>query len=112
MKAMVLQSPESLVQEEIENPTIEAGNTLIKITHSGVCGTDLKIYQGGIPVDYPRVMGHEMIGVERADFVLEGSIDLSAVGEVLHLDHTGHRGKPLSDRPHHYSWGDAPDRHE
>lgn len=62
MKAMVLQSPETLVQGEIENPTIEAGNTLIKITHSGVCGTDLKIYQGGIPVDYPRIMGHEMIG--------------------------------------------------
>ena len=62
MKAMVLQNPEKLVQEEIEEPKLEMGSTLVKITHSGVCGTDLKIYQGGIPVDYPRIMGHEMIG--------------------------------------------------
>lgn len=62
MKAMVLQAPEKLVQVEIEEPTLTEGATLVKITHSGVCGTDLKIYQGGIPVDYPRIMGHEMIG--------------------------------------------------
>jgi threonine dehydrogenase-like Zn-dependent dehydrogenase len=31
-------------------------------THSGICGTDFKIYSGAIPVRYPRIMGHEMIG--------------------------------------------------
>ena len=62
MKAMVLKSPGALGQEEVERPLIEGGTTLVRITHSGVCGTDLKIYQGGIPVNYPRIMGHEMIG--------------------------------------------------
>jgi 2-desacetyl-2-hydroxyethyl bacteriochlorophyllide A dehydrogenase len=32
------------------------------VTHSGICGTDFKIYSGAIPVHYPRIMGHEMIG--------------------------------------------------
>ena len=59
---MVLKSPGSLVQEEVEHPLAKDGTTLVRITHSGVCGTDLKIYQGSIPVDYPRIMGHEMIG--------------------------------------------------
>jgi 2-desacetyl-2-hydroxyethyl bacteriochlorophyllide A dehydrogenase len=62
MKTMVLRAPEELVQEDVESPTLREGKTLVRITHSGVCGTDLKIYQGQIPVDYPRIMGHEMIG--------------------------------------------------
>ena len=35
---------------------------LVRVTHSGICGTDYKIYSGAIPVSYPRVMGHEMAG--------------------------------------------------
>ena len=62
MKAMVLKAPDELVQEDIECPALREGTTLVRLTHSGVCGTDLKIYQGGIPVNYPRIMGHEMIG--------------------------------------------------
>ena len=62
MKAMVLKSPAELIEEEVAYPSPGDGETLVRVTHSGVCGTDLKIYQGGIPVDYPRIMGHEMIG--------------------------------------------------
>lgn len=62
MKAMVLKAPDELVQEDIKCPTLREGSSLVRLTHSGVCGTDLKIYQGGIPVEYPRIMGHEMIG--------------------------------------------------
>jgi 2-desacetyl-2-hydroxyethyl bacteriochlorophyllide A dehydrogenase len=28
----------------------------------GLCGTDLKILAGAIPVRYPRILGHEMVG--------------------------------------------------
>ena len=35
---------------------------LVRITHSGLCGTDLKIYNGAIPAQYPLIMGHEMVG--------------------------------------------------
>lgn len=62
MRAIVLRAPHELVQEDIECPPLREGETLVQITHSGVCGTDLKIYHGGISVNYPRIMGHEMIG--------------------------------------------------
>lgn len=62
MKGMVLESPRTLALEDVPRPSAGAGEILIRVTHSGVCGTDLKIYQGTIPVRYPRIMGHEMIG--------------------------------------------------
>jgi 2-desacetyl-2-hydroxyethyl bacteriochlorophyllide A dehydrogenase len=62
MKAMVLQSPRVLQWQDIDPPVPAANEALVRLTHSGVCGTDLKIYTGGIPVRYPMVMGHEMCG--------------------------------------------------
>jgi 2-desacetyl-2-hydroxyethyl bacteriochlorophyllide A dehydrogenase len=41
---------------------VRTGDVTVHITHSGICGTDYKIYNGSIPVKYPRVMGHEMVG--------------------------------------------------
>ena len=40
----------------------EQGQVLVRVTHSGICGTDYKIFNGAIPVNYPRIMGHEMAG--------------------------------------------------
>jgi 2-desacetyl-2-hydroxyethyl bacteriochlorophyllide A dehydrogenase len=62
MKAMVLNGPSQLALEDVATPSPAAGQVLIRVTHSGICGTDYKIYSGAIPVRYPRIMGHEMIG--------------------------------------------------
>jgi 2-desacetyl-2-hydroxyethyl bacteriochlorophyllide A dehydrogenase len=62
MKAMVLNGPSQMGLEEVTTPKPGAGQVLVRITHSGICGTDYKIYTGAIPVRYPRIMGHEMIG--------------------------------------------------
>jgi 2-desacetyl-2-hydroxyethyl bacteriochlorophyllide A dehydrogenase len=62
MKAMVLNGPSQLALEDVPAPKPGAGQVLIRVTHSGICGTDYKIYSGAIPVSYPRVMGHEMAG--------------------------------------------------
>jgi len=62
MKAMVLRAPRELVLDEVSRPRVDPGHVLVRVTHSGVCGTDLKIYNGAIRVDYPRIMGHEMVG--------------------------------------------------
>ncbi|MGH9145776.1 MAG: zinc-dependent alcohol dehydrogenase [Vicinamibacterales bacterium] len=62
MKAMVLTAPRELVEEEVAPPRLDARHVLVRVTHSGICGTDFKIYSGAIPVSYPRIMGHEMIG--------------------------------------------------
>ena len=41
---------------------VGAGGTLVRVRHSGICGTDVKIFHNAIPVRHPLVMGHEMIG--------------------------------------------------
>jgi 2-desacetyl-2-hydroxyethyl bacteriochlorophyllide A dehydrogenase len=62
MKAMVLTAPRELIRDEITPPRADPGQVLVRVTHSGICGTDYKIYSGAIPVAYPRIMGHEMTG--------------------------------------------------
>ena len=69
MKAMVLRAPGQLVLDDVARPAMQADEVLVRSTHSGICGTDSKIFSGAIPVHYPRVMGHEMTGevVEAGD---------------------------------------------
>ena len=62
MKAMVLRAPGDLALSDVARPEVPAGHVLVRITHSGLCGTDLKIYKGAIPAQYPLIMGHEMVG--------------------------------------------------
>jgi 2-desacetyl-2-hydroxyethyl bacteriochlorophyllide A dehydrogenase len=62
MKAMVLRAPSDLALDDVAPPQVPAGHVLVRITHSGLCGTDLKIYKGAIPAQYPLIMGHEMVG--------------------------------------------------
>src|SRR5437660_1330211 len=63
MKGMVLRAPTDLVADDVAVPAADpARDVLVRVTHSGICGTDFKIYSGAIPVSYPRIMGHEMIG--------------------------------------------------
>ena len=59
---MVLTAPREVSSQKVPVPNVNPDETLIRVTNSGICGTDLKIYQGGIPVDYPRVLGHESVG--------------------------------------------------
>jgi L-iditol 2-dehydrogenase len=82
MKAMVLNAPTDLAQASIADAANGDGEVLVKVTRSGVCGTDLKIFQGQIPVNYPRVMGHEMIG-EIAD---AGNTSEIAIGTRVIVD--------------------------
>jgi len=62
MKAMVLRAPSDLVLDEVARPQPAAGQVVVRVTHSGVCGTDYKIYNGSIKVPYPLIPGHEMAG--------------------------------------------------
>ncbi len=67
MKALVKRSrAPGLVLEDVPEPTIGINDVLIRVTHTGICGTDLHIYewdewaQATIPV--PMVVGHEFVG--------------------------------------------------
>ncbi len=53
-----------MVVKEVEDPKISEGHDMIvRITASGICGSDLHLYKGGIPLDQDYVVGHEPMGI-------------------------------------------------
>jgi alcohol dehydrogenase len=65
MKALVYHGPGKYGWEEKPRPTIkDAGDAIVRITTSTICGTDLHILKGDLPaVTDGRILGHEGIGV-------------------------------------------------
>ena len=85
MKALVKRNSEpGLWLEDVEMPAIGINDVLIKVFRTGICGTDLHIYnwdawaQETIPV--PMVVGHEFVG-EVVD-VGSNVVDFSA-GDIV-----------------------------
>ena len=54
--------PGKLQVRDVPAP-IGNGRALVRLERAGICGTDLKILDGAMPVAYPVIMGHEMVGV-------------------------------------------------
>ncbi len=65
MKAVQIVSPNHLQVIEMEKPVIDQeNNILVRMTAAGICGSDVGIYHGtNAAATYPRVIGHEMVGV-------------------------------------------------
>lgn len=81
MKAMVLTAPGTLAADAVAIPANRPGEVLVRITHTGLCGTDLKIFTGAIPVRHPLIMGHEVAGV-----VAGGDTGSLSVGDRVIID--------------------------
>jgi alcohol dehydrogenase len=63
MKAAVFVGPGKIVLDEKPVPTVGAGEALLKITTTTICGTDIHILRGEYPVAPGRIIGHEPVGV-------------------------------------------------
>ena len=63
MKANVFRGPNDIHVEEVPRPIPGAGETVIRITLTTICGTDLHILRGEYPVRPGLVIGHEPVGV-------------------------------------------------
>jgi len=78
-KRVVLERPGRFVEQTYEIPEPQAHQVLVRVTHCGICGTDLHAYCGDHPsISTPIVLGHEFSGVvERVgpdvDAVREGA---------------------------------------
>jgi threonine dehydrogenase-like Zn-dependent dehydrogenase len=61
-RAAVLDAPGAL---EVRAHALEpsAGDAVVRVLASGVCGTDVDIYRGAVAVERGRVLGHEGAGV-------------------------------------------------
>ena len=78
----------AVVDRDVPDPSDHA---LIRVQQVGICGSDVKILSGGIPVAYPRVMGHEMVGVvespARGEIVSAGTrVMVNPATECGHCD--------------------------
>jgi L-iditol 2-dehydrogenase len=65
MKAAVLHKPNDLRVDEIEVPSINDDEMLVKVKACAICGTDTRIYLGTktTGIHYPSVIGHEISGI-------------------------------------------------
>lgn len=65
MKTIVLERPGQFTLTDTPEPAgIAPGEALVRVRRVGICGTDLKAFEGKMPfLEYPRILGHEL-GVE------------------------------------------------
>lgn len=65
MKAVTYQGHKNMEVREVHDPVIEEStDAIIKITASGICGSDLHLYhQGDLFMDPGFVIGHEPMGI-------------------------------------------------
>lgn len=80
MKAVQVERPGVLQIIEKEKPVLKTPDmVLIQMTAAGICGSDMHIYHGtNAAATYPRIIGHEMVGVVRE---VGAAVDSLKVGD-------------------------------
>ena len=63
MKAVVFRGTDRIAIEEVPKPVPAAGEALIRITATTICGTDVHIIRGEYPVKPGLTLGHEPVGI-------------------------------------------------
>jgi 2-desacetyl-2-hydroxyethyl bacteriochlorophyllide A dehydrogenase len=87
MRAVTFQAPGEVRIEEKDDPELHAADdAIVRVRASGICGSDLHIYHGRVPVEPGFTIGHEFVG----DVIAAGDeVERVAVGErVLGCFHT------------------------
>jgi len=74
VKAIIFTEPGKIVYDETADPSCEAGEVIIKVLRSGICGTDLHIYRNEYQNPFPLIPGHEFCGV-----IVEKGKDVSSL---------------------------------
>ena len=63
MKATVFRGKDQIRVDEVERPVAGAGEAVIRVTLTTICGTDLHIVRGEYAVREGLIIGHEPVGV-------------------------------------------------
>src|SRR5678815_4763837 len=63
-KASVLEQFKAPLQlREFELPRqVEPGAALVRTEMAGICGTDVHLWKGELPIQLPIILGHETVG--------------------------------------------------
>jgi alcohol dehydrogenase len=94
MKALVYHGPGKCAWEDKPRPAIqEAGDAIVRITTSTICGTDLHILKGDLPsVIEGRTLGHEgiavidQVGAAVSEFNVGDKVIISCITACLKCD--------------------------
>jgi 2-desacetyl-2-hydroxyethyl bacteriochlorophyllide A dehydrogenase len=63
MRAVTFQAPGEVRIDDVPEPELTApDDAIVKVEASGICGSDLHIYHGRVPVDPGFTIGHEFVG--------------------------------------------------
>jgi threonine dehydrogenase-like Zn-dependent dehydrogenase len=86
MKAAVLHGIRDVRFEQIDRPTLDDGEALLRVRACGICGSDLHTYREGLfedlgtPTVTGRVLGHEFSGEIEA---VQGDVSGLSVGDRI-----------------------------
>ena len=62
MKAAIITAPRSVEIADVADPTPAPGEVVIEVAASGICGTDIEIFDGVYRGSLPVIPGHEFAG--------------------------------------------------
>lgn len=62
MKVAVVHGPGDLRMDDVDQPTVGAGDLIVKVAAAGICGTDLHFRRMGTRFGRPMPLGHEFAG--------------------------------------------------
>ncbi len=87
MRAVTFQGPNEVAVEDVPEPELQRpDDAIVQIDASGICGSDLHIYHGRVPVERGFTIGHEFVGTVLA---AGPEFERAAIGErVLGCFHT------------------------
>ena len=95
MLSLVCQEPGTLKYREETYPVPNPGEVILKMTHLGICGTDLHAFEGNQPFfQYPRILGHEVAAIVEDPNGAVGFVK----GEVVTVIPYFHCGKCIACR--------------
>jgi len=80
MRAVTFQAPHEVRVQDVPEPELlDAGDAIVRIEATGVCGSDLHIYHGRVKIEPGFTIGHEYVGI------------VLAVGDDVHRVQSGDR---------------------
>ena len=86
MRALTFQAAEQVSIEDRPMPELQApDDVVLRIDASGVCGSDLHIYHGRLPIEAGFTIGHEYVGtvVEAGEAVTRVAVGDRVIGGFL-----------------------------
>jgi 2-desacetyl-2-hydroxyethyl bacteriochlorophyllide A dehydrogenase len=81
MRAVTFQAPGEVLVEDVPEPEIgHPQDAVVQVLASGICGSDLHIYHGRVPVEQGFTIGHEYVGTVAE---VGSDVERVAVGDLV-----------------------------